>query len=44
MLRTDEADSGVRAVLGTLREAISEKEFGHLMSQLGSDFSQPIAD
>ncbi|MEJ8635952.1 DUF2267 domain-containing protein [Streptomyces sp. NPDC006475] len=44
VLRTDEADSGVRAVLGTLREAISEKEFGHLMSQLGSDFSQPIAD
>ncbi|GAX50625.1 DUF2267 domain-containing protein [Streptomyces mirabilis] len=42
VLKPDEADSGVRAVLVTLREAISEKEFGHAMSQLGADFSRPI--
>nr|WP_203660267.1 DUF2267 domain-containing protein [Streptomyces sp. SID14446] len=44
MLKKSEADSGVRAVLVTLRDAISEKEFGNLMSQLGSDFSQPVED
>ncbi|MCX4918641.1 MULTISPECIES: DUF2267 domain-containing protein [unclassified Streptomyces] len=44
MLKKSEADSGVRAVLVTLRDAISEKEFGNLMSQLGSDFSQPVQD
>jgi uncharacterized protein (DUF2267 family) len=42
VLKPDEADSGVRAVLVTLREAISEKEFGHAMSQLGADFTRPI--
>lgn len=43
VLKKDEADGGVRAVLVMLREAISEKEFGHLMSQLGAAFSRPIA-
>ncbi|GAB1326232.1 DUF2267 domain-containing protein [Streptomyces sennicomposti] len=40
MLKEEEADRGVRTVLAVLREAISEKEFTDLMSQLGQDFSQ----
>ncbi|MGP4003798.1 DUF2267 domain-containing protein [Streptomyces sp. 8N706] len=43
MLKNEEADRGVRAVLVTLRETISDKEFGDLMSQLGNEFSGPIA-
>lgn len=35
-----EADRGVRAVLRTLREAISREEFDHAMSQLGSGFAR----
>ncbi|MFF3636870.1 DUF2267 domain-containing protein [Streptomyces sp. NPDC002250] len=42
MLKEEEADRGVRTVLAVLREAISEKEFNDLMSQLGTDFSQAI--
>ncbi|MEU2427581.1 DUF2267 domain-containing protein [Streptomyces sp. NPDC007851] len=42
MLKKDEADRGVRTVLAVLREAISEKEFNDLMSQLGKDFSQAV--
>ncbi|MCX4453427.1 DUF2267 domain-containing protein [Streptomyces sp. NBC_01728] len=42
VLKPDEADGGVRAVLVTLRDAISETEFGHAMSQLGADFTRPI--
>ncbi|MGW5329348.1 DUF2267 domain-containing protein [Streptomyces sp. NPDC004014] len=42
MLKEEEADRGVRTVLAVLREAISEKEFDDLMSQLGKDFSQAL--
>ncbi|MFD4569866.1 DUF2267 domain-containing protein [Streptomyces sp. NPDC058467] len=42
MLKEEEADRGVRTVLAVLREAISEKEFNDLMSQLGTDFSQVL--
>ncbi|MGW2030675.1 DUF2267 domain-containing protein [Streptomyces spinosus] len=42
MLKEEEADRGVRTVLAVLREAISEKEFSDLMSQLGTDFSQAL--
>ncbi|MFE0403177.1 DUF2267 domain-containing protein [Streptomyces nigra] len=42
MLKEEEADRGVRTVLAVLREAISEKEFTDLMSQLGTDFSQAV--
>ncbi|MFC9960941.1 DUF2267 domain-containing protein [Streptomyces nigra] len=42
MLKEEEADQGVRTVLAVLREAISEKEFTDLMSQLGTDFSQAV--
>ncbi|MFF9165681.1 MULTISPECIES: DUF2267 domain-containing protein [unclassified Streptomyces] len=42
MLREEEADRGVRTVLAVLRQAISEKEFNDLMSQLGTDFSQAM--
>ncbi|MFE3031664.1 DUF2267 domain-containing protein [Streptomyces canus] len=42
MLKEEEADRGVRTVLAVLREAISEKEFNDLMSQLGKDFSQAL--
>ncbi|MFD6314690.1 DUF2267 domain-containing protein [Streptomyces nigra] len=42
MLKEEEADRGVRTVLSVLREAISEKEFTDLMSQLGTDFSQAV--
>ncbi|MER5855494.1 DUF2267 domain-containing protein [Streptomyces sp900105245] len=42
MLKEEEADRGVRTVLAVLREAISEKEFNDLMSQLGTDFSQAL--
>ncbi|AZS75564.1 DUF2267 domain-containing protein [Streptomyces lydicus] len=37
-----EADRGVRAVLSTLQEAISRKEFGHAMSQLGKEYAQLV--
>ncbi|MEU6098307.1 DUF2267 domain-containing protein [Streptomyces sp. NPDC047079] len=43
MLKQEEADRGVRAVLAELREAVSDKEFGDLMSQLGADFAQAAA-
>ena len=42
MLKEEEADRGVRTVLAVLREAISEKEFTDLMSQLGTDFSRAV--
>ncbi|WP_458248417.1 DUF2267 domain-containing protein [Streptomyces sp. MAI_2237] len=42
MLKEEEADRGVRYVLAVLREAVSEKEFNDLMSQLGTDFSQAV--
>ncbi|MGW3094404.1 DUF2267 domain-containing protein [Streptomyces sp. NPDC001102] len=42
MLKEEEAERGVRTVLTVLREAISEKEFNDLMSQLGTDFSQVV--
>ncbi|MFF3541429.1 DUF2267 domain-containing protein [Streptomyces platensis] len=41
-LSAPEADRGVRAVLGTLQEAISRKEFGHAMSQLGKEYAQLV--
>ncbi|MGV9255065.1 DUF2267 domain-containing protein [Streptomyces sp. NPDC003697] len=34
----DEAREGVRAVLSTLRDAVSHGEFRHVMSQLPRDF------
>ncbi|GFE20492.1 DUF2267 domain-containing protein [Streptomyces libani] len=37
-----EADRGVRAVLSTLQEAISRKEFGHAMSQLGKEYAELV--
>ncbi|MEU8781111.1 DUF2267 domain-containing protein [Streptomyces sp. NPDC048637] len=37
-----EADRGVRAVLGTLQEAISRKEFAHAMSQLGKEYAHLV--
>lgn len=39
MLSMEEADRGIRAVLTELGEAISEREFGHLLSQLGTEYS-----
>ncbi|MGW5441810.1 DUF2267 domain-containing protein [Streptomyces asiaticus] len=39
-LSEPEADRGVRAVLATLREAVSAEEYGHAMSQLGSEFAR----
>ncbi|WP_413760010.1 DUF2267 domain-containing protein [Streptomyces sp. MMBL 11-3] len=42
MLKKEEADKGVRTVLAVLREAVSEKEFNDMMSQLGADFSQAL--
>lgn len=42
MLKEEEADRGVRTVLAVLREAISQKEFDDLMSQLGTDFSPAL--
>ena len=42
MLKEEEAERGVRTVLTVLREAISEKEFNDLMSQLGTDVSQVV--
>jgi uncharacterized protein (DUF2267 family) len=44
VLKKEEADSGVRAVLVTLREAVGEKEFGNVMSQLGADFARPVEE
>ncbi|MFJ3952461.1 DUF2267 domain-containing protein [Streptomyces sp. Je 1-4] len=37
-----EADRGVRAVLSTLQEAVSRKEFEHAMSQLGKEYAQLV--
>ncbi|MCR8577052.1 DUF2267 domain-containing protein [Streptomyces sp. Isolate_219] len=37
-----EVDRGVRAVLSTLQEAISRKEFGHAMSQLGKEYAELV--
>ncbi|MEU9121027.1 DUF2267 domain-containing protein [Streptomyces sp. NPDC048506] len=39
-LTDSEAARGVRAVLSTLQEAISQKEFAHAMSQLGKEYAQ----
>ncbi|AGP52839.1 DUF2267 domain-containing protein [Streptomyces rapamycinicus] len=39
-LSEPEADRGVRAVLATLREAVSAEEYGHAMSQLGGEFAR----
>ncbi|MEV6129915.1 DUF2267 domain-containing protein [Streptomyces violaceusniger] len=39
-LSEPEADRGVRAVLATLREAVSAEEYDHAMSQLGSEFAR----
>ncbi|KAB1990664.1 MULTISPECIES: DUF2267 domain-containing protein [Streptomyces] len=44
VLKKEEADSGVRAVLVTLREAVGEKEFGNAMAQLGTDFARPVEE
>ncbi|MEU6276224.1 DUF2267 domain-containing protein [Streptomyces populi] len=44
VLKKEEADSGVRAVLVTLGEAVGEKEFGNVMSQLGADFARPVEE
>ncbi|KOG46701.1 DUF2267 domain-containing protein [Streptomyces decoyicus] len=41
-LTEPEAARGVRAVLGTLHEAISRKEFDHAMSQLGKEYAQLV--
>ncbi|WP_328691677.1 DUF2267 domain-containing protein [Streptomyces caniferus] len=38
-LTKSEATRGVRAVLGTLHEVISQKEFDHAMSQLGKEYA-----
>ncbi|MET7766934.1 DUF2267 domain-containing protein [Streptomyces sp. NPDC005393] len=39
-LSMSEADRGVRAVLSTLREAVSQEEYQHAMSQLGGEFAR----
>ncbi|MGW7658583.1 DUF2267 domain-containing protein [Streptomyces asiaticus] len=39
-LSEPEADRGVRAVLATLREAVSAEEYGHAMSQMGGEFAR----
>ncbi|WNE94602.1 DUF2267 domain-containing protein [Streptomyces luomodiensis] len=39
-LSETEAGRGVRAVLATLREAVSREEYDHAMSQLGSEFAR----
>ncbi|MFB6440765.1 DUF2267 domain-containing protein [Streptomyces sp. NPDC056411] len=39
-LTAPEATRGVRAVLSTLQEAVSAKEFAHAMSQLGKEYAQ----
>ncbi|GAA2595314.1 DUF2267 domain-containing protein [Streptomyces tubercidicus] len=41
-LSASEADRGVRAVLGTLQEAVSRREFEHAMSQLGKEYAQLV--
>ncbi|ARH89543.1 MULTISPECIES: DUF2267 domain-containing protein [Streptomyces] len=41
-LTEPEAARGVRAVLSTLQEAISQKEFAHAMSQLGKEYAQLV--
>lgn len=41
-LTRPEAGRGLRAVLGTLHEAISQKEFDHAMSQLGKRYVQLV--
>ncbi|MER7834950.1 DUF2267 domain-containing protein [Streptomyces sp. NPDC096040] len=43
MLKEEEADRGVRTVLAELREAVDDKEFSDLMSQLGAEFRQAVA-
>ncbi|MGW7402657.1 DUF2267 domain-containing protein [Streptomyces sp. NPDC054833] len=43
MLTEEKTDRGMRAVLAELHEAISEREFVQLMSQLGTEFSQAVA-
>ncbi|MEU0969342.1 DUF2267 domain-containing protein [Streptomyces sp. NPDC005917] len=42
MLKEEEADRGVRTVLAELRKTVDDKEFGDLMSQLGSEFRQAV--
>lgn len=39
-LNERETTAGVRAVLITLREAVAETEFSHLMSQVPAEFSR----
>jgi uncharacterized protein (DUF2267 family) len=41
-LSESESDRGIRAVLTTLREAVSEPEFNNAMSQIGHEFLQVI--
>ncbi|MBT2392069.1 DUF2267 domain-containing protein [Streptomyces maoxianensis] len=41
-LSESEAARGVRAVLTTLQEAVSQKEFEHAMSQLGKEYAQLV--
>lgn len=41
-LSEPESDQGLRAVLATLREAVSEREFTNAMSQIGHEFLQVI--
>ncbi|MFG2828284.1 DUF2267 domain-containing protein [Streptomyces sp. NPDC048434] len=41
-LSKSEATRGVRAVLGTLHEAISQKEYDHAMSQLGKGYARLV--
>ncbi|MEW9516037.1 DUF2267 domain-containing protein [Streptomyces tubercidicus] len=41
-LSASEAERGVRAVLSTLQEAVSRREFEHAMSQLGKEYAQLV--
>ncbi|MFF3321293.1 DUF2267 domain-containing protein [Streptomyces sp. NPDC002889] len=41
-LSESEAARGVRAAFTTLQDAVSQKEFGHAMSQLGKEYAQLV--
>ena len=41
-LTKDDARAGTRAVLAELREALSEEDYGHLMSQLPAEYSELV--
>jgi uncharacterized protein (DUF2267 family) len=43
-LTVRETRQGVRAVLTTLRDAISPEEFDHVMSQLGNEYQEIVEE